>query len=102
MGCSNEVIKVELSSTCECGGRLQYAKPYIHQKVDLPEIKPYVVEYQLEHGRSEVRKKKKQQITRRCYIRYIWTRVKSIIAAFSGFYKNSKREIASDQMISSI
>ncbi|GFY65212.1 IS66 family transposase [Trichonephila inaurata madagascariensis] len=47
---ADEGIKVELSSTCECRGRLQYAKPYI-QKVDLPEIKPYVVEYQPEHGR---------------------------------------------------
>ncbi|GFY65318.1 transposase IS66 family protein [Trichonephila inaurata madagascariensis] len=49
---ADEVIKVELSSTCECRGKIAICKkPYIHQKVDLPEIKPYVVEYQLEHGR---------------------------------------------------
>ncbi len=41
---ADEVIKVKLSSTCECGGKIAiYGKPYIHQKVDLPEIKPYVV-----------------------------------------------------------
>ncbi|GFY65205.1 transposase, degenerate [Trichonephila inaurata madagascariensis] len=50
---ADEVIKVELSSTCECGGKIAICKTvYIHlKKVDLPEIKPYVVEYQLEHGR---------------------------------------------------
>lgn len=55
----DEVIKVEVSSTCECGGEIAiYKEPYIHQKVDLPEIKPYVVEYQW--PLPEMRKKKKQ------------------------------------------
>ncbi len=41
---ADEVIKVKLSSTCKCGGGITICKePYIHQKVDLPEIKPYVV-----------------------------------------------------------
>lgn len=41
---ADEVIKVKLSSTCECGGEIAICKgPYIHQKVDLP---AYVVEYQ--------------------------------------------------------
>lgn len=40
---ADEVIKVELSSACECGGEIAICeKPYIHQKVDLPEIKPGV------------------------------------------------------------
>ena len=40
------MIKVELSHTCECGGEVEICeKTYIHQKVDLPEIKPCVVEY---------------------------------------------------------
>ncbi len=34
---ADEVIKVKLSSTCECGGEIAICKgPYIHQKVDLP------------------------------------------------------------------
>jgi len=34
---ADEVIKVELSHTCECGGEVAICeKPYIHQKVDLP------------------------------------------------------------------
>ncbi|GFQ89144.1 initiation-control protein YabA [Trichonephila clavata] len=50
----DEVVKVKLSSTCKCGGEITICKkPYIHQKVDLPEIRSYVVEYQLEHGRCK-------------------------------------------------
>ncbi|WCR53042.1 MAG: hypothetical protein PG981_000064 [Wolbachia endosymbiont of Ctenocephalides orientis wCori] len=46
------MVKIELSDACECGGEIAISEdPYIHQKVDLPEIKPYVIEYQLEHGR---------------------------------------------------
>ncbi len=43
---ADEVIKIELSSACECGENIVICeKPYIHQKVDLPEIKAYVMEY---------------------------------------------------------
>lgn len=42
---ADEIVKVELSGACECGGEIAISKePYIHQKVDLREIKPYVVE----------------------------------------------------------
>lgn len=48
---ADKVVKIELPNTCECRGEIAICeKSYIHQKVDLPEIKPYVVEYQLEHG----------------------------------------------------
>ncbi|EAL58197.1 transposase-like, partial [Wolbachia endosymbiont of Drosophila ananassae] len=71
-------------------------KPYIHQKVDLPEIKPYVVEYQLEHGRCRrCGKRRSSKLPEGVTPDTFGPRVKSIIAAFSGFYKNSKREIAS-------
>jgi transposase len=34
---ADEVIKVKLSSACECGEEIAICeKPYIHQKVDLP------------------------------------------------------------------
>ncbi len=49
---ADEVVKVELPNRCECGEEIAISeKPYVYQRVDLPEIKPYVVEYQLEHGR---------------------------------------------------
>ncbi|GFY65304.1 transposase IS66 family protein [Trichonephila inaurata madagascariensis] len=94
---ADEVIKVKLSSTCECGGEIAICKkPYIHQKVDLPEIKPYVVEYQLEHGRCrKCGKRRSSKLPEGVTSDTFGPRVKSIIAAFSGFYKNSKREIAS-------
>jgi hypothetical protein len=94
---ADEVIKVELSHTCECGGEVAICeKPYIHQKVDLPEIKPYVVEYQLEHGRCrKCGKRKSSELPEGVTSDTFGPRVKSIIAALSGFYKNSKRGVAS-------
>jgi hypothetical protein len=89
---ADEVIKVELSHTCECGGEVAICeKPYIHQKVDLPEIKPYVVEYQLEYGRCQkCGKRKSSKLPEGVTSDTFGPRVKSIIAALSGFYKNSK------------
>ncbi len=49
---ADEVVKIDLPQGCECGGVLSLSKElYIHQRVDLPEIKPYVVEYHLSDGR---------------------------------------------------
>ncbi|MFP3019759.1 MAG: transposase, partial [Wolbachia sp.] len=94
---ADEVIKIELSSTCECGGKIAICeKPYIHQKVDLQEIKPYVVEYQLEHGRCrKCGKRRSSKLPEGVTSDTFGPKVKSIIAALSGFYKNSKREVAS-------
>jgi transposase len=93
---ADEVIKVKLPGSCECGGEIAICeKPYVHQKVDLPEIKPYVVEYQLEHGRCrKCGKRKSSELPREVILDTFGPRVKSVIAALSGFYKNSKREIA--------
>ncbi len=55
---ADKVVKIELPNICECGGELVICeKPYVHQKVDLPEIRPYVVigTWSL----SEMQKKKK-------------------------------------------
>ncbi|GFY79808.1 hypothetical protein TNIN_54601 [Trichonephila inaurata madagascariensis] len=53
----DEVKKVELSSTCEWGKIAICKKPYI-QKVDLPEIKPYVESINRAGPVAEVRKRK--------------------------------------------
>ena len=93
---ADEVIELPISDSCSCGGSVAVApKPYIHQKVDLPEIKPHVINYHLHHGRC-----------RKCGKRYAASlpkgvtsdtfgpKVKSVIAALTGFYKNSKREVS--------
>lgn len=92
---ADEVIELHISNSCSCGGPVAIApKPYIHQKVDLPEIKPHVIDYHLHHGRC-----------RKCGKRYAASlpkgvtgdtfgpKIKSVIAALTGFYKNSKREV---------
>lgn len=93
---ADKVVKIELLNRCECGGEIAISeKPYIYQKVDLPEIKPYVVEYQLQHGRcSKCGKRKSSKLPKGVTPDTFGPRVKSVIAALSGFYKNSKREIA--------
>ncbi|MFP3024743.1 MAG: transposase, partial [Wolbachia sp.] len=93
----DKVVKIELPDTCECGGELVICeKPYVHQKVDLPEIRSYVVEYQLEHGRCrKCGKRKSSKLPEGVTSDTFGPKVKSIIAALSGFYKNSKREVAS-------
>ncbi len=93
---ADEMVKIELPNTCECGGEIAVSKdPYTHQKVDLPEIKPYVVEYQLEHGRcKKCGKRKSSKLQEGVTADTFGPRVKSVIAALSGFYKNSKKEVA--------
>ncbi len=89
---ADEVIRVKLQDTCECGGEIAiHNKPYIHQKVDLPETKPYVVEYQLENGRCrKCGKRKTSKLPEGVASDTFGPRIKSIIAALGGFYKNSK------------
>lgn len=93
---ADEIIRVRLHDTCECGGEIAVCnKPYIHQNVDLPKIKPYVVEYQLEHGRCrKCGKRRSSKLPEGVTPDTFGPRVKSVVASLSGFYKNSKREIA--------
>ncbi|MFP3021280.1 MAG: IS66 family transposase zinc-finger binding domain-containing protein, partial [Wolbachia sp.] len=81
----------------ECGGELVICKkPYVHQKVDLPEIRPYVVEYQLEQGHCRrCGKRRSSRLPKGVAPDTFGPRIKSVIAGLSGFYKNSKREVAS-------
>lgn len=93
---ATQVIKVPLATTCECGGVLALSKePYIHQKVDLPEIKPYVTEYHLEHGRCRsCGKRQSSSLPVGVTTDTFGSNVKSVIASLTGFYKNSKQEVA--------
>lgn len=93
---ANEVVKIELPNTCECGGKIAICeKPYVHQKVDIPEIKPYVVEYQLEHGRcKKCGKRRSSKLPEGVMPDTFGPKLKSVIESLSGFYKNSKREVA--------
>ena len=90
------MIKVELSEVlCECGGKIQKSnKPYIHQKIDIPEIKPHVINYLLEHGQCiKYRKRKSAQLPKGVSRDTFGDRINTIIAALSGFFNNSKRTI---------
>jgi hypothetical protein len=45
---ADNVIKVPLNSrVCECGSEIRLGEPHIHQKIEIPEIKPYVTEYHM-------------------------------------------------------
>jgi transposase len=92
---ADKIIKVDLAETCECGGKISLSlNPYIHQKIDLPEIKPYVVEYQLAHGRcGKCGKRKSSRVLEGVNNDRFGPRIKTVIGALTGFYKNSKREV---------
>jgi transposase len=89
------IISVSLDSDiCECGGHIALSpKPYI-QRIDLPEIKPHVIEYQLEHGHcNKCKKRKSSKLPAIAGNDIFGPRAKSVISALTGFYKNSKREV---------
>lgn len=95
---ADEIVKVELASIeCECGGIIGISsKPHIHQKIEIPEIKPHVTEYHMQKGRCRVCGKRKSTTLPEGVTQDLFgPRVKSIISSLSGFYKNSKREVES-------
>lgn len=51
---SDKVINCRIGKTCECGGRIVLKEETIHQKVELPKIKPIVTEYKLQKGHCKV------------------------------------------------
>lgn len=92
-----EVVKIDLNSNeCECGGEIcASTKPHIKQKIDIPEISPYVTEYHLQRGRCRsCGKRKKASLPTGVTDDLFGPNVKSIIGSLTGFYKNSKREVA--------
>jgi transposase len=92
---ADEVVRIELPVNCECGGEIAKSnKPYIHQKVDLPEITPDVVEYHLEHGRCRKCGRRKSSILPSGVNKGVFgSGVLAVIASLTGFYKNSKKDV---------
>jgi hypothetical protein len=92
---ADQVIDLPISDSCSCGGDISLSsKPYIHQKVDLPEIKPYVINYHLHHGRCrQCGKHHTASLPQGVTPDTFGPRIKSVISAFTGFYKNSKQEV---------
>lgn len=90
------IIKIDLDEyECECGGQISLLKEcYVHQKIEIPEIKPYVTEYHLARGRCRVcGKRKSSKLPEGITPDLFGPRVKTVISALTGFYKNSKREV---------
>lgn len=94
---ADTIIPVDFSPICECGGVIHLEKnPYVHQKVELPEIKPYVTEYHLNHGRcGDCGKRKTASLPPGVSSEVFGPRIQSIVSSLTGFYKNSKREVVS-------
>ena len=92
---ADSVIKVPLNSrVCECGAEIRLGEPHIHQKIEIPEIKPYVTEYHMERGRCySCGRRKSSDLPQGVTNDLFGPRVKAIASALTGFYKNSKREV---------
>jgi transposase len=92
---ADEIIKVDAPSVCSCGSEMGLMLEVVkHQKVDIPEIKPYVTEYHL-HRRycKKCKKKVSAELPVGVGGDTFGPRLKATIAALSGFYKSSKREV---------
>jgi transposase len=91
----DEIIEIEASSICKCGGEMEVlSEVCTHQKVDIPEIKPCVVEYHLQKRRCKKCKKKiTASLPEGVGYDTFGPKIKTAVASFSGFYKASKRNI---------
>ncbi len=78
---------------CSYGGSIALSpKPYIHQKIDLPEVKPYVIDYHMHYGRCRKCGKRYAASLPKSVIKDIFdSKTKSVIDSLTGFYKNAKR-----------
>ena len=47
---ADEVVKCSIDTICMCGGQVILEEETVHQKVELPKIKPIVTEYRLQRG----------------------------------------------------
>ncbi|WP_342265139.1 IS66 family transposase [Cardinium endosymbiont of Philonthus spinipes] len=92
---ADEVIELSISDSCSCGGHVSMAaKPYIHQKIDIPEIKPHVINYHVHHGRCrQCGKRHTASLPQGVTSDTFGPRIKSVISSLTGFYKNSKQEV---------
>ncbi|WP_243553103.1 IS66 family transposase, partial [Candidatus Cardinium sp. cBcalN2] len=93
---ADEVINLGISAVCSYGGHVVVSsKPYIHQKVDLPDIKPYVIDYHMHHGRCRKCGKRYSSALPKGVTRDTFgPKIKSVISSLTAFYKNSKREVS--------
>ena len=91
---ADEEISIHPEEYCPCGGKIVLAaKPYTHQKVELPVIKPIVTNYYLHHGRCSCCKKRyKARLPEGVSNDLLGPRAKGAVSALTGFFKNSKRE----------
>lgn len=93
---ANEVMELPILDSCSYGDDIAlFSKPYIDQKVDIRDIKPYATNYHLHQVRC-----------RRCgqgysaglpqgVTRYTFgAKIKSLISFLTAFYKNSKQEVS--------
>ena len=88
-----EIIEIPITNICSCGGKVILSDPHIHQKIDIPEIKPHVKEYHLQNGHCiKCGKKIAAKLPDEIGYDLFGFRTKAIISALTGFYKNSKRE----------
>ena len=95
---ADEVIEIRIRDTeCECGGEIGLlSKPYVHQKIDIPKIKAHVKEYHLQKGRCKSCGKRKAASLPDGVTKDLFgPNIKSVIGSLGGFYKNSKRDVAS-------
>ncbi|WP_265037051.1 IS66 family transposase zinc-finger binding domain-containing protein [Wolbachia endosymbiont (group A) of Anomoia purmunda] len=84
-----------------CGGQVILEEDTIHQKVELPEIKPIVTEYMLQKGYCKACKKRiSASLPEGVGWNLLRPNAKAIISSFTGFFINSKREV--QQILSSI
>lgn len=98
---ADEVVSCTIGKICMCGSKVVLEDEIVHQKVELPEIKPIVTEYRLQRGRCRVCNKRitanlPEGVTRDL----LGANAKAIISSLSGFFINSKREV--QQILSSI
>jgi len=91
---ANEEISIHPEEYCQCGGKIVLAqKPYTHQKVELPVIKPIVTNYYLYHGRCSCCKKRyRARLPEGVSNDLLGPRAKAAVSSLTGFFKNSKRE----------
>lgn len=83
---------------CTCGGCLELTSHSVHQKIEIPVVKPEIDEYRLAQKRcTKCGKKYKAKLDN---YKVLGPNSESIIGALGGFFNNSKRDI--QQILSQI
>ena len=99
---ADQVIDL-VPKVCKCCGETVKVGSHfsIEEKVDIPPIKPYVIEYHRFHGRCvNCTRKVVAPLPAGVGKDLLGPHIKAIITAFNGFFHNSKREV--QEMVSEI